>query len=373
MIGDFYYCAATFLTKFIDKLYLPIVAFREVDCASSDPFDQYFVDTFRSTMTQFPSYEDLCGSQRDCHTSFHFPFSSHDTKGIMRSSALFSKRTACFVSLLWRDGLAFSNHVSTTTSKSCRLSFSTIRLVSNGHATFSMRRTHGVTHAPKCTPTASLYMANWWQSFFGGGSYNLSIDYDSLPFPAPELATCAKNGQVPLYSLSQSHLELATFAGGCFWGLELAFQRVIGVEYTVVGYTQGRETCPNYEQVGAGNTGHTEAVCVYFDPTILSYKELVEVFLKRIDPTTVNGQGRDFGKQYRTGIYYHSESQKTLAHQALGKVQSKYSKPIATECRTAMPFWPAEAYHQQYLEKGGRFGAPQSAEKNCLEEIRCYG
>ena len=89
-------------------------------------------------------------------------------------------------------------------------------------------------------------------------------------------------------------------------GLELAFQRVQGVKYTAVGYTQGREAEPNYEQVCAGATGHTEAVLVYYDPAVVSYKELVQVFLDRIDPTTVNGQGKDYGRQYRTGIYAHS-------------------------------------------------------------------
>lgn len=217
--------------------------------------------------------------------------------------------------------------------------------------------------------------SSWWQSFVGGGAYNLGIDYDSLAFPAPELATAAKAGQIPTHSPSQPHLELATFAGGCFWGLELAFQRVVGVAYTTVGYTQGRETSPNYEQVGAGNTGHTESVCVYFDPNVVAYDQLLDVFLGRIDPTTVNGQGRDFGQQYRTGIYYHSEQQETLARARLGEEQSKLGggRVIATECRAAMPFWPAENYHQQYLVKGGRFGVPQSAEKNCDDEIQCYG
>jgi len=215
---------------------------------------------------------------------------------------------------------------------------------------------------------------SWWQRFIGGGAYNLQIDYESLEFPGNELGTAALQHQVLETSPSQPHLSLATFAGGCFWGIELALQRVEGVEYTCVGYTQGKEERPNYEQVCAGNTGHTEAVCVYYDPQMVSYETLCDVFLDRIDPTTVNGQGRDFGKQYRTGIYYHSESQKTLAHAALGKVQaSLHHQTVATECRPAMAFWPAEDYHQRYLEKGGRFGSPQSAAKNCTDEIRCYG
>lgn len=210
----------------------------------------------------------------------------------------------------------------------------------------------------------------------------MRIDYDSLDFPGPELASLAMQANsgdaaLPHRSPSQAHLELATFAGGCFWGLELAFQRQEGVVYTMVGYTQGREVAPTYEQVGAGNTGHTEAVCIYFDPSIVTYSTLLNLFFQRVDPTTVNGQGRDFGSMYRTGIYYHSEEQKNLAHSAMAQQQARYKsttgRPLATECKQATAFWPAEGYHQQYLAKGGRFGEPQSAEKNCQDEIRCYG
>jgi peptide-methionine (S)-S-oxide reductase len=155
--------------------------------------------------------------------------------------------------------------------------------------------------------------------------------------------------------------------------LELAFQRVEGVEHTAVGYTQGKEPEPNYEQLCAGATGHTEAVMVYFNPEIVGYEHLVRVFLDRIDPTTVDGQGRDYGRQYRTGIYTHSKEQEEIARKLLTEASPKYTRPIATELRPAMPFWPAEAYHQHYLEKGGRFGTPQSAEKGCRDEIRCYG
>ncbi|KAL3906357.1 MAG: hypothetical protein SGARI_004040 [Bacillariaceae sp.] len=155
--------------------------------------------------------------------------------------------------------------------------------------------------------------------------------------------------------------------------MELAFQRIPGVEYTAVGYTQGKESSPNYEQVCAGATGHTEAVMVYYDPDVVGYKRLVEVFLDRIDPTTVNGQGKDYGRQYRTGIYVHSKEQEEIARQLLTEAKDKYTRPIATELCPAMPFWPAEAYHQHYLERGGRFGNPQSAEKGCQDEIQCYG
>ncbi len=251
---------------------------------------------------------------------------------------------------------------------------------------------------------ATVLHMNFISDFFGslqskmntGGSYNLGIDYDSLAFPGPEVGSMAieitqasleatKNGKNVPCSPSASpllpHLDLATFAGGCFWGLELAFQRCEGVEHTLVGYTQGEEVRPNYEQVVAGNTGHCEAVMVYFDPKQTSYESILRTaFLSRVDITTVDGQGRDFGKQYRTGIYFHTPEQQTTAVRLLQeeiagnpKYDSTKSVSVATEVKPAKAFWPAEGYHQKYLERGGRFGVPQSAEKGNSDEIRCYG
>jgi peptide-methionine (S)-S-oxide reductase len=248
---------------------------------------------------------------------------------------------------------------------------------------------------------------NFLSDFFGslqdqmntGGSYNLGIDYDSLDFPGPEVGAMAvsitaarqqasSTGQapppVPSVSPSRPRLELATLAGGCFWGLELALQRHVGIEHTLVGYTQGseNEVRPNYEQVSAGNTGHCEAVLVYYDPTVTSYDAILKaVFFDRIDVTTVDGQGKDFGKQYRTGIYFHTPSQEETARRLLSEEvttnpryeSSAKQQQVATEVQPANAFWPAEAYHQRYLEKGGRFGQPQSAEKGNTDEIRCYG
>jgi peptide-methionine (S)-S-oxide reductase len=113
---------------------------------------------------------------------------------------------------------------------------------------------------------------------------------------------------------------------------------------------------------------------VLYDPQQCSYEQLLEIFFDRVDPLTANGQGSDRGKQYRTGVYYHSEEQEEIAREMFVQEQIKYSKQrIATECQPAKPFWPAEEYHQQYLQKGGRFGTPQSAKKGCHDEIRCYG
>ena len=212
-----------------------------------------------------------------------------------------------------------------------------------------------------------------FERFFGGGAYSLGIDYSQLPHPGPELAKWAAQGKIQPVSDKDPNLQIATFAGGCFWGLELAYQRVPGVVYTAVGYSQGAETEPNYDQVCSGATGHTEAVAVYYDPTQCSYEQLLDAFFARVDPTTVNGQGRDYGKQYRTGVYPHSEEQMQVAQKRFEAEQTLYKRPIATELKPAQPFWPAELYHQHYLEKGGRFGSPQDASKGATEEIRCYG
>ncbi|CAM9521033.1 unnamed protein product [Heterosigma akashiwo] len=165
-------------------------------------------------------------------------------------------------------------------------------------------------------------------------------------------------------------LETATVAGGCFWGMELAFQRVPGVVATKVGYTQGAAEAPTYEEVCSGRTGHTEAVQVLYDPEVVSYKELLEVFFGRHDPTQLNRQGNDQGTQYRGGIYYENDEQYSIAQRMIADLTPQYADPIATELKPAAVFYDAEEYHQQYLEKGG-----QSAKRgdDGQEKIRCYG
>lgn len=165
-----------------------------------------------------------------------------------------------------------------------------------------------------------------------------------------------------------SYLSQATFAAGCFWGLELAFQRVSGVAYTAVGYTHGQQDDPSYEDVCSGESGHAEAVTLLYNPAEVSYDELLELFWSRHDPTQLNGQGNDIGTQYRGGIYYHSEEQKAAAIASMAGLQETLGKPLATELLASTKFWLSEDYHQQYLEKGG-----QSAKKTAVEKIRCYG
>jgi peptide-methionine (S)-S-oxide reductase len=204
----------------------------------------------------------------------------------------------------------------------------------------------------------------------GAGAQAATIPYEKLDHPGPELGKFAEEGTVPAMSPKDPNLALATFAGGCFWGLELAYMRVPGVVHTAVGYSQGPAEVkyPYYSQVCSGGTGHTEAVIVYYDPKETSYEALLDVFFVRVDPTTVNGQGNDFGTQYRTGVYTHSPEQEVAAKARFAEEQTKYAKPMASENLPATAFWPAEKYHQQYLEKGG-----QNANKEATDTIRCYG
>jgi peptide-methionine (S)-S-oxide reductase len=148
-------------------------------------------------------------------------------------------------------------------------------------------------------------------------------------------------------------LEIATFAGGCFWCMQPPFDKIEGVVATTPGYTGGHRKNPTYEHVTAGGTGHAEAVQVLFDPAKVSYARLLEVFWRNIDPTTANRQFCDVGDQYRTAVFYHSEAQKRLAEES--KAALEKSKPfkgaIVTMIVPASTFYEAEAYHRDYYKK----------------------
>ena len=145
--------------------------------------------------------------------------------------------------------------------------------------------------------------------------------------------------------------EIATLAGGCFWGMEDLIRKIPGVIDTEVGYTGGVTQNPVYETVKVGNTGHAESIQVLFDPFILKYSQLLEWFFRMHDPTTVNQQGNDKGSQYRSVIFYHSDQQHADAVAAKQAALKKWGKPIVTEIIPAKPFYSAEKYHQDYLEK----------------------
>lgn len=150
-------------------------------------------------------------------------------------------------------------------------------------------------------------------------------------------------------------MAIATFAAGCFWGVEDAFRQVEGVRSTTVGYTGGTTESPSYQQVCTGRTGHAEAVEVQFDPAKVSYMQLLGVFWKSHDPTTMNRQGPDVGTQYRSAIFYHDADQEAEARASKAELEKEHAfkRPIVTEIKPAGAFYRAEDYHQQYFEKQG--------------------
>jgi peptide-methionine (S)-S-oxide reductase len=146
----------------------------------------------------------------------------------------------------------------------------------------------------------------------------------------------------------------ATFGAGCFWGVEAAFRQLEGVTKTEAGYEGGTLDEPSYEDVCSHTTGHAEVVQVTYDPDRVSYDELLDVFWRKHDPTQLNRQGWDVGDQYRSVVFFHDEEQREAALRSKAQEQARYRKPVVTQIVPAETFWPAEDYHQQYLEKRGR-------------------
>lgn len=149
-----------------------------------------------------------------------------------------------------------------------------------------------------------------------------------------------------------AELEIITLGGGCFWCLEAVYHDVQGVESAISGYMGGRTSNPSYEEVCSGRTGHVEVVQVTFDPAVITFREILEIFFVIHDPTTLNRQGNDIGTQYRSVIYYHSPEQRETAEAMIRELTEAkaFSDPIVTTVEEAPKFWPAEAYHQDYLE-----------------------
>jgi peptide-methionine (S)-S-oxide reductase len=150
--------------------------------------------------------------------------------------------------------------------------------------------------------------------------------------------------------------EKATFGAGCFWGVEETFRKLKGVTSTAVGYAGGTKDNPTYEDVCSHETGHAEVVEVEFDPAEISYDELLDVFWSSHNPTTLNRQGPDIGRQYRSVVFYHSSQQKEAAEAAKAKLEKsgRFTRPVVTGIEPAPQFWRAEEYHQRYLEKRGQ-------------------
>lgn len=147
--------------------------------------------------------------------------------------------------------------------------------------------------------------------------------------------------------------ERATLAGGCFWGMEELIRKLPGVIQTEVGYTGGDLPHPSYQDVCTGSTGHAEAIDIFFDPKVLSFKDLLHFFFKIHDPTTLNQQGNDKGTQYRSAIFYHNEQQMKEAQEVIEEVSklSRFNDTIKTQVTAFKEWWPAEHEHQDYLQK----------------------
>jgi len=158
---------------------------------------------------------------------------------------------------------------------------------------------------------------------------------------------------LPFAAEGGSSTEKATFAGGCFWCMQPPFENIDGVKRSVVGYTGGDLANPSYKDVSKGNTGHFEAIQIEYNPTEVSYEDLLDIFWRNIDPTDPGGQFADRGSQYRTAIFYHNEQQKIQAEESKQKLEdsNRYDAPIVTKILPAKEFYPAEEYHQHYHKK----------------------
>lgn len=148
-------------------------------------------------------------------------------------------------------------------------------------------------------------------------------------------------------------IEQATLGGGCFWCIDVLFQKLKGVKKVVSGYAGGNIEDPSYEVICSGKSGHAEVIQIYFDPQIVSYKELIEIFFTVHDPTTLNRQGNDMGTQYRSAIFYHNDNQKIVAEEVMDNIgrEGIWNNPLVTEITALDKFYPAEKYHQNYYNE----------------------
>lgn len=189
------------------------------------------------------------------------------------------------------------------------------------------------------------------------------------------LLACSKGTSQPSNSMQESsnkNIEIATLGAGCFWCVEAVFSELNGVEKVISGYSGGHIKNPAYREVCEGRTGHAEVVQVYFDSTIITFPEILEVFWLTHDPTTLNRQGADVGTQYRSAIFYHSEKQKEIAEILKQKLNSAniYPSPVVTEITEFKNFYPAEDYHQDYFANNGSEPYCQAVIRPKMEKFR---
>lgn len=181
--------------------------------------------------------------------------------------------------------------------------------------------------------------------------YILAISLFALTACAQRKSNSKSAGKTSKNTVMNNQLDTATFANGCFWCTEAIFQDVKGVHDVTSGYTDGHTKNPTYKEVCTGETGHAECLQITYDPAVISFDELLEIFWKTHDPTTLNRQGNDVGTQYRSGIYYHNEEQKQKAAHYKAELDKSgaFDKPIVTEIKPFSVFYPAEDYHQEYF------------------------
>ena len=200
----------------------------------------------------------------------------------------------------------------------------------------------------------------------------LSVVFSSCT--AKEKPIVREEFKEPINIKTKEGMEIATFAGGCFWCTEALFLEIRGVEKVVSGYIGGTVKNPSYREISTGTTGHAEAIQITFDPKQVAYEDLLEMFFGTHDPTSLNRQGADVGTQYRSEVFYHSAEQKdkTEKYIALLDKEKLYSKPIVTKVSSATIFYPAEDYHQNYYNQNSGQGYCQMVIAPKLEKLRKY-
>ena len=205
-----------------------------------------------------------------------------------------------------------------------------------------------------------------------GLSLVLSLIFSSCT--AKEKPVVKEEFKEPVKVKVKQGMEVATFAGGCFWCTEAVFLEIKGVEKVVSGYIGGKTKNPTYKDICTGETGHAEAIQITFNPNEVAYEDLLEVFFGTHDPTTLNRQGADVGTQYRSEIFYHSEAQKTKAENYIQLLEKEklYDKKIVTKVSSATVFYPAEDYHQNYYNQNSSQGYCQMVIAPKLEKLRKY-
>ena len=205
-----------------------------------------------------------------------------------------------------------------------------------------------------------------------GLSMVLSLIFSSCT--AKEKPVVKEEFKEPVKVKVKQGMEVATFAGGCFWCTEAVFLEIKGVEKVVSGYIGGKTKNPTYKDICTGETGHAEAIQITFNPNEVAYEDLLEVFFGTHDPTTLNRQGADVGTQYRSAIFYHSEAQKTKAENYIQLLEKEklYDKKIVTKVSSATVFYPAEDYHQNYYNQNSSQGYCQMVIAPKLEKLRKY-